>query len=328
MGPAIRGLAIRSICLPALLCLTVSGCNTEPPAPPHVAAQSERVEPPINGVTLDRLKPSWDVNYKLSEEPGTTKFEREIGSQKVVLEVKHDDKGNVSRITGLAIGPTDAVEERNEAFAAMTLDVLDALGMKGESNAKSYMDMGLLRARNYYAYNFRQDRINFFLSPDRKGTPGNSERVLSVLPVKSDRSGLPPIPNSSLEQLVSILPGFEVKAKIGDQEVLLVREQDSHKDVVHCFISDTGEIKRIEAFIADAKEGAPVKELRAALWLLIGDLEYEGSNPEEAKEFIAGKKLEYAAGDGRAVGCAIFYSQIDTLGERSVLGVWYSPPKR
>jgi hypothetical protein len=308
------------------LSLIVSGCNKEIPAPPH-AKKKTTPKPSIKGVSLDRLKPSWEGKYALEQESTSAKFERELGSHKIVFDVTHDEEGNVTRIAGKAFGPFDDFAERGEAFAAMLADLLDALGTKNDSSANAHLEIGVLRTASDFAYSFRQDQIEFFLSPDRKGEGGAVERVMNALPVKGAGVGMPAIPGSSVEQTQGLFAGFDVKAKIDNQELFLLRQQESHDDVVHCYTNDKGEIRRIEAFLANVKEGAPVDESRKTLWLMLGDLEYEGADPANAKDFITGKKLAYAAGDGRDVGRAVFYSQVNTKGERASLEVFYCMPK-
>jgi hypothetical protein len=138
---------------------------------------------------------------------------------------------------------------------------------------------------------------------------------------------MPAIPGSSVEQLKGLFAGFDVMAKIDNGELVLVRKQESHDDVVHCYSNDKGEIRRIEAFVTNVKGGESVEELRQKLWLTLGDLEYEGSDPANAKDFISGKKIAYAAGDGRDVGRAVFYSQVNGKGDRASLEVFYCMPK-
>jgi hypothetical protein len=318
--------AKRYVFILVSLSLMVSGCNKEIPAPPH-ATKKTTPKPAIKGVSLDRLKPSWEGKYAVEQDSTSAKFEREFESHKIVFDVTHDEDGNVSRIAGKAIGPFDAFEERGQAFAAMLADMLDAIGLKNDSSANAHMEIGVLRGTADFAYSFRQDQIEFFLAPDRKGDGGNVERVLNVLPVKGASVGMPAIPGSSVEQLQGLFAGFDVLAKLDNKELVLIRQQESHADIVHCYTNEKGQIRRVEAFLANVKEGAPVDELRKTLWLKLGDLEYEGSDPADAKDFISGKKLAYAAGDGRDVGRAVFYSQVNTKGERASLEVFYCMPK-
>ncbi len=321
MGPAKRYVFIL-----VSFSLILGGCNKEIPAPPH-AKKKTTPKKTIKGVSLDRLKPSWEKEYAVELGETSAKFERELGTHKIVFDVTHDEEGNVSRIAGKATGPFDAFEERGEAFAALLADLFDALGLKNDSNANAYMKTGVMRVAADFAYSFKKDEIEFFLSPDRKGEGGSVERVLNALPVKGSGVGMPAIPGSSVEQLQGLFEGFDVMANIDNSELVLVRQQESHDDVVQCYSNDKGEIRRIEAFVTNVKDGASVEELRQKLWLTLGDLEYEGSDPANAKDFISGKKIAYAAGDGRDVGRAVFYSQVNTKGERSSLEVFYAMPK-
>jgi hypothetical protein len=319
MGPATRFVFILVV-----FSVAITGCNKEIPAPPHAEKKPSKPKTPIKGVSLDRLKPSWEGKYSVEQSGETTKFERDMNSHKIVFEVTHDEEGNVSRIGGKAVGPFDAGEERGKAYEAMLIDLLDALGMKNDDGANAHVQIGVLRGNSNYAYEFRQDDINFFLSPDRRGEGGNLERVMNALPVKGSSVGMPPIPGSSVVQLKELLEGFDIKAQIGEEELLFARQQPTHEDIIHCYADESGEIRRIEAFITNAKPDAAVAELREKLWVVLADLKYEGCDPARAKDFITGEKLAYAAGDGRDVGRATYYSQVDINGDRSSLELFRS----
>jgi hypothetical protein len=316
------GLATRFVIILAAVSCVVTGCNKEIPAPPHVENKTSKPKKPIKGVSLDRLTPSWEGQYAVEQAGETTKFEREVGSHRIVIEVTHDGEGNVSRIAGKATGPVAAGDDRGAAYEAMLIDLLDALGLKKDQRANNYVQIGVLRTNANYAYNFTQDDVNFFLSPDRRGEGGDVERVMNALPVKGRSAGMPVIPGSSVQQLKELLEGFDIKLQIENEQLVFSRQQPTHEEIIHCYTNENGEIRRLEAFITNVKPDSPVAQLREALWVILADVEYEGCDPAKARDFITGEKLAYAAGDGRDVGGATYYSQVDVNGDRSSLEVF------
>jgi hypothetical protein len=316
-------LQMQLVCLSMLFCFTFNGCDSSTPAPPSAGGSSTTATTAsvIPGASLDRLKAELE-GYTSSTEVGATKFERQLGSHKIELQVRHNDKGEISSVSGFAKGPTAETEGLAEAFATMLDDVLNAFGIKDNSAVQAHREIALWRLNAGYGYDFRHDDLGFFMIPDRKSGDDGIERGVSLVKSKSVAGGATAIPGASIDEFKELLSGFETKATVEGEAILFVRELDTHKQVILAYIDETGAIRRLESFLADVKDAENLQGLRRNAWAVLGDLKYEGAEPTKAKEFIMGPKMPYAAGDGRDIGSAVYFSNVDMRGERSLFEVF------
>ncbi|MBM4089569.1 MAG: hypothetical protein FJ276_09090 [Planctomycetes bacterium] len=322
--------------LAALGCLSaLIGCSSEqqPKRQPRWPSGSMRA---IRGATLSELTGRLGADYVSRGQGSPTILGRQVDVHELVVFVNHDAAGKVGGITALVAGPGGTEPKIDELFVELAKTILNALGVADNDDVSANLAVGIFRSGMGLGHDFDQSPVFVRVTPPQPVSQqstvttfkeGFVQRELTLVP-SSPMPVRKPIPGMSVEQLEKLLEGFVAKVRVGEEQVLFVREFETHKEVVHCYLKDGGGVSHVESFVGDVRDGADREELNQKLWLLLAELPYEGSNPTAAKAFLNGPKPGYAYGYGDDVGAATFYKPLGSDGGYGVLDIWAATPEK
>jgi hypothetical protein len=234
-------------------------------------------------------------------------------------------------MTAHVIGPEGTGATIDQLYRQTVEPLTAAVGVEESPTLSGYTDIGLIRTRMGFGYNFRIGEVIVTMKPDmpmKENTPelpfkpGFVQRDLRIMKSIGTQLPLPPIPGASIEQLEEVLEGYTVRAKVDNHQIAYALEADTHTNVVLCTLDDRGALTRIEAFAGNVKGDADLAKLNNQLWIKLSEFKYDNCRPEVVVAFIEGPKLDYDAPDSRNIGGVQFCLPMEFDGKRRQLCIF------